>query len=98
MAPSVTPQPPPKPREAARIAAPALPLSDAEPMKAPAERRKGDYTLPPLALLDAARAERKVDERLLMDAARHLEEKCREFSVEGSVTQIHPGPVVTTTS
>jgi S-DNA-T family DNA segregation ATPase FtsK/SpoIIIE len=96
VAPSVTPQPAPKPREAARIAAPPLPLSDAEPMKAPAERRKGDYALPPLALLDAARAERKVDERLLMDAARHLEDKCREFSVEGSVTQIHPGPVVTT--
>ena len=96
MAPSVTPQPPPRPREAARIAAPSLPLTDAEPMKAPAERRKGDYTLPPLALLDAARAERKVDERLLMDAARHLEDKCREFSVEGSVVQIHPGPVVTT--
>ncbi len=94
--PSVTPPAAPKPRDAARIAAPVLPLSDAEPMKAPAERRKGDYTLPPLALLDAARAERKVDERLLMDAARHLEDKCREFSVEGSVTQIHPGPVVTT--
>src|SRR5207344_3112409 len=31
-----------------------------------------------------------------MDAARHLEDKCREFSVEGSVVQIHPGPVVTT--
>jgi S-DNA-T family DNA segregation ATPase FtsK/SpoIIIE len=25
-----------------------------------------------------------------------LEDKCREFSVEGSVVQIHPGPVVTT--
>jgi len=94
--PSVTPQPAPKPREAARITTPALPLSDAEPMKAPAERRKGDYALPPLALLDAPKAERKVDERLLMDAARHLEEKCREFAVEGSVVQIHPGPVVTT--
>ena len=31
-----------------------------------------------------------------MDGARLLEEKCREFSVEGAVTQIHPGPVVTT--
>ena len=31
-----------------------------------------------------------------MDAARLLEEKCREFSVEGQVVQIHPGPVVTT--
>jgi S-DNA-T family DNA segregation ATPase FtsK/SpoIIIE len=31
-----------------------------------------------------------------MDSARHLEDKCREFSVEGNVIQIHPGPVVTT--
>ena len=52
--------------------------------------------LPPAALLDPAKAERKIDERELMDAARLLEEKCREFSVEGSVVQIHPGPVVTT--
>jgi S-DNA-T family DNA segregation ATPase FtsK/SpoIIIE len=74
-----------------------LPLPDPEPTtKAPAERRKGDYTLPPLALLDAAKAERKIDERELMDGARLLEEKCREFAVEGSVVQIHPGPVVTT--
>jgi S-DNA-T family DNA segregation ATPase FtsK/SpoIIIE len=28
--------------------------------------------------------------------ARNLEEKCREFAVEGQVVQIHPGPVVTT--
>ena len=31
-----------------------------------------------------------------MEAARLLEEKCREFAVEGAVVQIHPGPVVTT--
>jgi S-DNA-T family DNA segregation ATPase FtsK/SpoIIIE len=52
--------------------------------------------LPPTALLDAAKTVRKIDERELMDGARLLEEKCREFSVEGAVTQIHPGPVVTT--
>jgi len=74
--------------------APPLPLP--EPEKLPAERKKGAYTLPPLALLDAPRSERKIDERELMDGARLLEEKCREFSVEGSVVQIHPGPVVTT--
>jgi S-DNA-T family DNA segregation ATPase FtsK/SpoIIIE len=86
----------PKPPRVA-LPAPPLPLSDPEPMsKAPAERRKGDYTLPPLALLDAPKTERKIDERELMDGARLLEEKCREFSVEGSVVQIHPGPVVTT--
>ena len=42
------------------------------------------------------RPKRKIDERELMDGARLLEEKCREFSVEGTVVQIHPGPVVTT--
>jgi S-DNA-T family DNA segregation ATPase FtsK/SpoIIIE len=74
-----------------------LPLSDPEPIgRPPAERRKGDYTLPPMPLLDAPKTERKIDERELMDGARLLEEKCREFSVEGTVVQIHPGPVVTT--
>ena len=71
---------------------PPLPLPEPERV----ERRLGSYTLPPVSLLDAAKAERKIDERELMDSARLLEEKCREFSVEGSVVQIHPGPVVTT--
>ena len=76
---------------------PLLPLSDPEPStKAPAERRKGEFTLPPLALLDSPKIEHKIDERELMDAARLLEAKCREFAVEGKVVQIHPGPVVTT--
>ena len=85
---------PPKPP---KVVAPSLPLPDPEPMsKAPAERRKGEYALPPVSLLDSVKAERKIDERELMESARLLEEKCREFSVEGSVVQIHPGPVVTT--
>ncbi|HSC29546.1 MAG TPA: DNA translocase FtsK 4TM domain-containing protein [Vicinamibacterales bacterium] len=71
-----------------------LPLSD--PDRVPAERKRGAYVPPPLALLDAPRGERKIDERELMDGARLLEEKCREFAVEGAVVQIHPGPVVTT--
>ena len=87
---------PPKPPKVS-VPVPPLPLSDPEPgAKAPAERRKGDYALPPMALLDAPKTERKIDERELMDSARLLGEKCREFSVEGSVSQIHPGPVVTT--
>ena len=77
--------------------APPLPLDEVDAVsRTPAERRMGGYTLPPLSLLDAPKAEHKIDERELMDAARNLEEKCREFSVEGSVVQIHPGPVVTT--
>ncbi len=85
---------PPKPP---KVSMPSVPLPDLDlTAKAPAERRKGDYALPPLALLDAPKTERKIDERELMDGARLLEEKCREFSVEGAVVQIHPGPVVTT--
>jgi S-DNA-T family DNA segregation ATPase FtsK/SpoIIIE len=89
--------PPLHPNAAAALGGPGLPLADPElALKAPAERRKGEYAMPPMALLDAAKTERKIDERELMDAARLLEEKCREFAVEGSVVQIHPGPVVTT--
>jgi S-DNA-T family DNA segregation ATPase FtsK/SpoIIIE len=86
--------PPPIKRPAPITSTPTLPLS--EPEKAPAERRKGAFALPPNALLDAPRGERKIDERELMEGARLLEDKCREFSVEGTVVQIHPGPVVTT--
>jgi S-DNA-T family DNA segregation ATPase FtsK/SpoIIIE len=70
-----------------------LPLPEPEPRQS---RRNGAFTVPPLSLLDAPKTERKVDERELMEGARLLEEKCREFAVEGGVAQIHPGPVVTT--
>jgi S-DNA-T family DNA segregation ATPase FtsK/SpoIIIE len=72
---------------------PPLPLPDPEPRP---PRRNGAFTIPPLSLLDAPKTERKIDERELMEGARLLEEKCREFAVEGAVAQIHPGPVVTT--
>ena len=90
--------PPPKPPRVMVPATAKLPLADAEPAgkNAGAERKKGEFTLPPLALLDASKQERSIDERELMDRARLLEEKCREFAVEGTVVQIHPGPVVTT--
>jgi DNA segregation ATPase FtsK/SpoIIIE, S-DNA-T family len=81
------------PKRRAAIA-PPLPLPEPEPMKVP--RRQGAFTLPPVSLLDPQKAEQKIDERELMEAARQLEEKCREFAVEGQVAQIHPGPVVTT--
>ncbi len=92
-APPVRPEPPVVARK--KPEAPSLPLPEPEPLKAPAQR-KGQFTLPPMSLLDAAKAERKIDERELMAAAHQLEEKCREFAVEGQVAQIHPGPVVTT--
>ena len=90
--PPARPEPPVVARKKAE---PQLPLPDPEPLKAPAQR-KGQFTLPPMSLLDAPKAERKIDERELMAASHQLEEKCREFAVEGQVAQIHPGPVVTT--
>jgi S-DNA-T family DNA segregation ATPase FtsK/SpoIIIE len=100
--PEQVPAPAPAPRPAPPVVARKRPdptpslLPDPEPPKAPAQRKNGAFALPPHALLDAPRAERKIDERQLMDLARQLEEKCREFAVEGQVAQIHPGPVVTT--
>ncbi len=95
---SSRPTPPSIKRPTTMPMEPTLPLSDPEklPAEKAADRKRGAYVPPPLALLDAPRGEQKVDERELMDGARQLEEKCREFSVEGSVVQIHPGPVVTT--
>jgi S-DNA-T family DNA segregation ATPase FtsK/SpoIIIE len=84
---------PPVVRKKAETPAP-LPL--AEDPKPAAPKKRGAFTLPPVSLLDAPKAERKIDERELMDAAHLLAEKCREFAVEGQVAQIHPGPVVTT--
>ena len=78
--------------EMAPRGSPQLPLA----VRPPIERRNGAFTLPPAALLDSPKAAQKFDERLLMENAKLLEEKCREFAVDGSVVQIHPGPVVTT--
>ena len=61
-----------------------------------AARSPGSYSTPPIALLDSPKSVQKIDERQLMDDARRLEARCAEFSVEGSIAQIHPGPVVTT--
>jgi DNA segregation ATPase FtsK/SpoIIIE, S-DNA-T family len=88
--------PRPAPLVVPRKRADALPLPEPEPVKPQAPRRLGSYTLPPPSLLDSPKGEQKIDERQLRESSRQLEEKCREFSVEGSVAQIHPGPVVTT--
>src|SRR5262249_30936402 len=54
-----------------------------------------DYTPPPLSLLNPPQHEVQVDEKELVETARILTEKCREFDVTGQVIAIQPGPVVT---
>ncbi|MGA9883637.1 MAG: DNA translocase FtsK [Candidatus Acidiferrales bacterium] len=59
-------------------------------------RGKTSYRLPPSNLLRAAERGEKMDEAELKDCARAIEQKCSEFDVGGHITQINPGPVVTT--
>ncbi len=54
------------------------------------------FRLPSPSLLRMAERSEKVPEDELKECARAIEEKCREFDVGGHVTQINPGPVVTT--
>jgi len=54
------------------------------------------YRLPSVQLLRQGEAGLKLDEDELKMRARAIESKCHEFGVEGRVTQINPGPVVTT--
>ena len=55
-----------------------------------------NYRLPPVSLLREGERSQKLDEEELKQRARAIEEKCLEFDVQGRVTQINPGPVVTT--
>ena len=55
-----------------------------------------NYKLPSLQLLREGERTQKLDEDELKMKARAIEAKCHEFGVEGRVTQINPGPVVTT--
>ncbi len=54
------------------------------------------YKLPPVTLLREGERSQKLDEDELKDRARAIEAKCQEFDIQGRVTQINPGPVVTT--
>jgi DNA segregation ATPase FtsK/SpoIIIE, S-DNA-T family len=56
----------------------------------------GGFKLPPTSLLHRAEGQTTVNEEEVKVLAEVLTEKCAEFDVLGSVTQINPGPVVTT--
>ena len=59
-------------------------------------RSKTSFRLPSTVLLRSAERGEKTDESELKECARAIEQKCAEFEVGGHVTQINPGPVVTT--
>ncbi|HEV2223921.1 MAG TPA: DNA translocase FtsK 4TM domain-containing protein, partial [Candidatus Acidoferrales bacterium] len=74
-------------------ALPARKSSGSEPKIA---KGKMTYRLPSPTLLRGAERSERMTEPELKEYARAIEQKCAEFDVAGHVTQINPGPVVTT--
>ena len=57
----------------------------------------GEYVLPGLALLDKPeKRELAVDREYYYEVSKKLEEKLKDFGVQGKVVGISPGPVITT--
>lgn len=87
--------PPPAPvlkKEKKRDEAKAAPVQESFEFA----RAEGPYRTPPLSLLDTPpETRRHVDREVLAMNARLLEKKLRDFSVEGEVVEICPGPVIT---
>jgi S-DNA-T family DNA segregation ATPase FtsK/SpoIIIE len=54
------------------------------------------FRLPSPDLLRPAPHSEKIDEDELKECAHAIEQKCQEFDIGGRITQINPGPVVTT--
>jgi DNA segregation ATPase FtsK/SpoIIIE, S-DNA-T family len=54
------------------------------------------YNFPPISLLDPGKPAEKIDKAELAENKVRIEEKLREFDVDGEVKEYHPGPVITT--
>jgi S-DNA-T family DNA segregation ATPase FtsK/SpoIIIE len=56
----------------------------------------GPYKLPPLSLLDTVeRKEVKVDKESIQYNAQTLEKKLKDYGIDGKVSEVQPGPVIT---
>jgi S-DNA-T family DNA segregation ATPase FtsK/SpoIIIE len=78
------------PRSEASGSHPAV--QEALPLEGP---DKG-YKLPPVSMLDdPPKVDRKQNKDSLVASANMLEKRIRDFGVEGRITQVHTGPVVT---
>ncbi len=95
LTPKPTPSPAPAPTPTDDIAFGRRADANIQPVAITPKSIRG-YKLPPSALLFRSEEHAAVREDALRDEARILVEKCEEFGVDGQVTQINPGPVVTT--
>jgi S-DNA-T family DNA segregation ATPase FtsK/SpoIIIE len=88
---------PPAPIELPPAPAPVLSNRAAARIAAQGEaKQRVDFRLPPTDLLHEAAERSAYDTQELKEIAARIKAKFEEFNVRGSVTQINPGPVVTT--
>jgi S-DNA-T family DNA segregation ATPase FtsK/SpoIIIE len=75
-----------------------LEVAPARPSRKPATSKpaSASYRVPPSGLLDPPAPRNPYDEEELKQTAVLIRSKFEEFNVRGAVTQINPGPVVTT--
>lgn len=69
---------------------------DREKLLFPEMEKRGDYSFPPFNLLDVGKAAEKIDKNELYEKKINIEEKLRQFQIEGEVKEYHPGPIITT--
>ena len=87
----------PRPVVTPRVAIPRAAPKTPKPAKR--EFRLGNDQLPSVSLLAAGAKQDQINDdvhKKYLEIGRLIEERCREFAVEGEVTAYHPGPVVTT--
>ena len=90
------PEPPPfEPTPEAITAAVEISRSRTSPAEPPRKQRVS-FKLPPMDLLQEPPPREAFDSLELKETAARIKSKFEEFNVRGSVTQINPGPVVTT--
>jgi S-DNA-T family DNA segregation ATPase FtsK/SpoIIIE len=75
---------------------PAAPTRVSSKPEAVPRKHRADFRLPPTTLLQEPVARTAFDTQELKETAAKIKSKFEEFNVLGSVTQINPGPVVTT--
>jgi DNA segregation ATPase FtsK/SpoIIIE, S-DNA-T family len=90
----VTPPFAPLPAAAASSASTATAVRRAK--EPPPRRERSQFQIPPTGILQEAAARSAYDSYELKEIAGQIKSKFEEFNVLGSVTQINPGPVVTT--
>ena len=86
------------PQPAPLLKKPAPPPKPAAPVQQPLPMEGGEpgYALPPMELLREPEPQSIESEQELLDRAKQITAKLKEFNVGGTVVAVHPGPVVTT--